>query len=186
MPVQNGRELARIQTNMNSCTSTFSQRACIEALTGPRTEIDRDARRVQEEARLHRQRSIRDTRIPLQASARRVLRVPERRCTGIDCESLPAGFSTRRASPALPARASASTATVSFASATPTRSRTSPRRYENQRTRRQEVAADGRPSPFVARNSPIACPVWPPLLRRLPAPLCGDIGHWTLDSRPDI
>ena len=41
MPVQMAEKLARIQTNMNSCTSTFSQRACIEALTGPRTEIDR-------------------------------------------------------------------------------------------------------------------------------------------------
>ena len=40
MPVQLAEKLARIQTNMNSCTSTFSQRACIEALTGPRTEID--------------------------------------------------------------------------------------------------------------------------------------------------
>ena len=40
MPVQMAEKLARIQTNMNSCTSTFSQRACIEALTGPRTEID--------------------------------------------------------------------------------------------------------------------------------------------------
>jgi aspartate aminotransferase len=40
MPVQMAEKLARIQTNMNSCTSTFSQRACIEALIGPRTEID--------------------------------------------------------------------------------------------------------------------------------------------------
>ena len=40
MPVQVAEKLARIQTNMNSCTSTFSQRACVEALTGPRTEID--------------------------------------------------------------------------------------------------------------------------------------------------
>jgi len=40
MPVQMAEKLARIQTNMNSCTSTFSQRACIEALTGQRTEID--------------------------------------------------------------------------------------------------------------------------------------------------
>ncbi|HTW91622.1 MAG TPA: pyridoxal phosphate-dependent aminotransferase [bacterium] len=40
MPVQMAEKLARIQTNMNSCTSTFTQRACIDALTGPRTEID--------------------------------------------------------------------------------------------------------------------------------------------------
>ena len=40
MPVQMADKLARIQTNMNSCTSTFSQRACLDALTGPRAEID--------------------------------------------------------------------------------------------------------------------------------------------------
>jgi aspartate/methionine/tyrosine aminotransferase len=41
MPVQMAEKLARIQTNMNSCTATFTQRACLDALTGPRTEIDR-------------------------------------------------------------------------------------------------------------------------------------------------
>ena len=41
MPVQMAEKLARIQTNMNSCTSTFSQRACIDALTGPRDDVDR-------------------------------------------------------------------------------------------------------------------------------------------------
>jgi len=40
MPPQMVDKLARIQTNTNSCTSTFSQRACLDALTGPRTEID--------------------------------------------------------------------------------------------------------------------------------------------------
>ncbi len=40
MPVQMADKLARIQTNMNSCTATFTQRACLDALTGPRTEID--------------------------------------------------------------------------------------------------------------------------------------------------
>ena len=40
MPVQMAEKLARIQTNMNSCTSTFSQRACIDALTGPRDDVD--------------------------------------------------------------------------------------------------------------------------------------------------
>jgi len=40
MPPQMADRLARIQTNTNSCTSTFSQRACLDALTGPRTEID--------------------------------------------------------------------------------------------------------------------------------------------------
>ncbi len=40
MPPQMAEKLARIQTNTNSCTSTFSQRACLDALTGPRTEID--------------------------------------------------------------------------------------------------------------------------------------------------
>ena len=41
MPVQMAEKLARIQTNMNSCTATFTQRACLDALTGPRDEIDR-------------------------------------------------------------------------------------------------------------------------------------------------
>jgi aspartate aminotransferase len=41
MPVQMAEKLARIQTNVNSCTSTFTQRACLEALNGPRDEIDR-------------------------------------------------------------------------------------------------------------------------------------------------
>ena len=41
MPVQMAEKLARIQTNMNSCTATFTQRACLDALTGPRVEIDR-------------------------------------------------------------------------------------------------------------------------------------------------
>jgi len=41
MPVQMAEKLARIQTNMNSCTSTFSQRACIDALTGPHDDVDR-------------------------------------------------------------------------------------------------------------------------------------------------
>lgn len=41
MPVQMAEKLARIQTNMNSCTSTFSQRACLDALNGPHDEVDR-------------------------------------------------------------------------------------------------------------------------------------------------
>jgi aspartate/methionine/tyrosine aminotransferase len=41
MPVQMAEKLARIQTNMNSCTSTFTQRACLEALKGPRDEVNR-------------------------------------------------------------------------------------------------------------------------------------------------
>jgi len=35
------QELARIETNINSCTTTFIQRACIEALTGPQTEPEK-------------------------------------------------------------------------------------------------------------------------------------------------
>jgi aspartate/methionine/tyrosine aminotransferase len=34
-------EMARIETNINSCTATFVQRACIEALTGPQTEPEK-------------------------------------------------------------------------------------------------------------------------------------------------
>ena len=41
MPVQMAEKLARIQTNMNSCTATFTQRACLDALTGPHDDVDR-------------------------------------------------------------------------------------------------------------------------------------------------
>jgi aspartate aminotransferase len=41
MPVQMAEKLARIQTNTNSCTATFTQRACLDALSGPRTEVER-------------------------------------------------------------------------------------------------------------------------------------------------
>ncbi len=40
MPREMAEKLARIQTNTNSCTASFSQRACIDALTGPRDEVD--------------------------------------------------------------------------------------------------------------------------------------------------
>jgi aspartate/methionine/tyrosine aminotransferase len=39
MPKGLADKLARIQTNVNSCTSTFTQRACIEALRGPREPV---------------------------------------------------------------------------------------------------------------------------------------------------
>lgn len=41
MPVPMAEKLARIQTNTNSCTATFTQRACLDALAGPRDEIER-------------------------------------------------------------------------------------------------------------------------------------------------
>jgi len=34
-------KIARLQTNSNSCTATFTQRAGIEALTGPQEDVDR-------------------------------------------------------------------------------------------------------------------------------------------------
>ncbi|MFO7676567.1 MAG: pyridoxal phosphate-dependent aminotransferase [bacterium] len=40
MPLAMAEKLARIQTNTNSCTASFSQRACIAALEGPRDEVD--------------------------------------------------------------------------------------------------------------------------------------------------
>jgi aspartate aminotransferase len=40
MPVPMAEKLARIQTNTNSCTATFTQRACLDALSGPRTEVE--------------------------------------------------------------------------------------------------------------------------------------------------
>ncbi len=40
MPTLMAEQLARIQTNLNSCTATFSQRACLGALTGPRDEVE--------------------------------------------------------------------------------------------------------------------------------------------------
>ncbi len=41
MPVAMAEKLARIETNINSCTTTFIQRACLAALRGPRDEVDR-------------------------------------------------------------------------------------------------------------------------------------------------
>lgn len=40
MPALMAEQLAKIQTNLNSCTATFSQRACLDALTGPRDEVE--------------------------------------------------------------------------------------------------------------------------------------------------
>lgn len=41
MPPLMADKLARIQTNTNSCTATFTQRACLDALRGPRDEVNR-------------------------------------------------------------------------------------------------------------------------------------------------
>ncbi|MEO0079773.1 MAG: pyridoxal phosphate-dependent aminotransferase [candidate division WOR-3 bacterium] len=41
MPVPMAEKLARIETNINSCTATFAQIACIAALKGPRDEVNR-------------------------------------------------------------------------------------------------------------------------------------------------
>jgi len=41
MPREMAEKLARIQTNTNSCTASFTQRACIDALRGPHDEVDR-------------------------------------------------------------------------------------------------------------------------------------------------
>ena len=41
MPPKMADMLARIQTNTNSCTATFTQRACLDALRGPREEVNR-------------------------------------------------------------------------------------------------------------------------------------------------
>jgi aspartate/methionine/tyrosine aminotransferase len=40
MPPQMADWMARLQTNTNSCTATFTQRACLAALRGPRDEIN--------------------------------------------------------------------------------------------------------------------------------------------------
>jgi len=40
MPVAMAEKLARIQTNTNSCTASFTQRACIEALRGPHEPVE--------------------------------------------------------------------------------------------------------------------------------------------------
>jgi len=40
MPPQMADWMARLQTNMNSCTATFTQRACLAALRGPRDEVN--------------------------------------------------------------------------------------------------------------------------------------------------
>ncbi len=41
MPKEMADKLARIQTNTNSCTATFSQRACLKALSGPREPVEK-------------------------------------------------------------------------------------------------------------------------------------------------
>jgi len=40
MPVELVEHMAQLMTNINSCTATFSQIACIEALKGPQDEVD--------------------------------------------------------------------------------------------------------------------------------------------------
>jgi len=40
MPKDMAEKMARIETNINSCTTTFAQRACLTALTGPREPIE--------------------------------------------------------------------------------------------------------------------------------------------------
>jgi aspartate/methionine/tyrosine aminotransferase len=40
MPPQMAEWMARLQTNVNSCTATFTQRACLAALSGPRDEVN--------------------------------------------------------------------------------------------------------------------------------------------------
>lgn len=41
MPVAMAEKMARLQTNINSCTASFVQRACLDALQGPRDEVNR-------------------------------------------------------------------------------------------------------------------------------------------------
>ncbi|MGQ9678743.1 MAG: pyridoxal phosphate-dependent aminotransferase [bacterium] len=41
MPAEIAEKMARIETNINSCTTTFVQRACLAALNGPRDEVNR-------------------------------------------------------------------------------------------------------------------------------------------------
>lgn len=41
MPAELAEKMARIETNINSCTTTFIQRACLAALNGPHDDVDR-------------------------------------------------------------------------------------------------------------------------------------------------
>lgn len=41
MPKELAEKMARIETNINSCTTTFVQRACLAALNGPHEEVDK-------------------------------------------------------------------------------------------------------------------------------------------------
>ncbi|MEO0050207.1 MAG: pyridoxal phosphate-dependent aminotransferase [candidate division WOR-3 bacterium] len=41
MPVEMAEKMARIETNINSCTTTFVQRACLAALKGPREPVEK-------------------------------------------------------------------------------------------------------------------------------------------------
>jgi aspartate/methionine/tyrosine aminotransferase len=47
MPAEMANHLGRIETNINSCTTSFIQRACIEALKGPQDEAERMAKEFQ-------------------------------------------------------------------------------------------------------------------------------------------
>ncbi|MEO0086206.1 MAG: aminotransferase class I/II-fold pyridoxal phosphate-dependent enzyme, partial [candidate division WOR-3 bacterium] len=88
MPKEMADRLARIQTNTNSCTATFSQRACLEALSGPRDEVNR----MLEEFRRRRDFIVRELngipgfRCSLPAGA--FYAFPNIEGTGLDCKVL--------------------------------------------------------------------------------------------------
>ena len=70
--------IARLETNSESCTATFTQFAGVEALRGPQEPSGGDGSRVQEAEGHHRQRTKRDRRGQLPAAGRSFLRLPQR------------------------------------------------------------------------------------------------------------
>ena len=69
--------ISRLIINSVSCTSTFSQKAAVAALTGPTDEVDADGRRVRPPPRTDHRRAERHPRPVLCLAARRLLRLPQ-------------------------------------------------------------------------------------------------------------
>ena len=126
--------LVRFFVNSTSCVPPFVQLAGVAALTGRRTTVAGDGRGVPRPPRPRRRRPERAARLSCRASARRVLRLPERRAAPASAPtSSPSACSTRRASPCSPAPRSARWAATTCGSRTRTRGTTWRRALERMR-----------------------------------------------------
>ena len=139
--------VARLMTNSNSCTASFTQVAGIEALRGAGFGR-RHVRRVQETARRDGRRPEQDQRflLPLAQRARSTFSPTSRRPDGRR-RNWPTRCSTMPASPRCPGPPSAISAKAICASAWPTRSRTCSRRSTASTSgRRRTSSLIGRPA----------------------------------------